>query len=444
MEIQAKSDSTARESRNELLALLKEPATYIFEIEEIPRGMHKYIVGKNGGNITKIKSLDTWKGRLIDIVIPYESDESDEVIIVVSPLPNTKNAEKEAATLVAKVRDELISIATNLADYGSKSITVDPKYHGRLIGSGGERLKELLGDLNGTVSVKFPGNNKPKKTDSEPDANKTDNEPKTVIIKGPSKEVNIVADKITTLVSEWRHLEVMNSFQETVPVPSGIAKKLVTGGGSGNGNGIGWLITLVKETIEQEQQHRSAPKLEQENGHLHMRIDIDESDPDHDNVTITGSKHVAQVAKKIVIERAAKLADIITIEVNIFEDISAEARDLLGDLEDDARNKIMRRLIGKEGKNIKKLSASHGDVFIKFSDRSSSSKGAATEGEEEEDAGTQGVVFIKGGKINVLNAKKEIIEFVENEVTLFLFFYIFIHFFCYLDYPCIHCQFPIY
>ncbi|KAJ3225632.1 hypothetical protein HK099_006465 [Clydaea vesicula] len=404
LEIQSKTDTGCQSMKEELQKFIKELSTdYFFSVVEIPRNLHKFVIGKGGANIVKLKAMPECGGRILDIIVPQESDESDEVIIVAKLNKEAaKSSQTEVMNLIGKVHEQLISFATNLAEYGVKNIIVDAKYHGKLIGSKGEKLKELLGPLDGSVVVKFQSS-KGKETKAE-----ESNDPHTVIVKGPLKEAEEVADKILKVVAEWRHNEVMNSFEEKIKVPKNLGKKLLNGGGNDTGSGIYWLIKSIKEYITANDKHHQYSEKDL-SGNLALKADLDESNSNHDIIHVVGPKHVVSAARVVLEERSVKIADIVEVEVKIFDEVSSIARKELkfGNLEE-IQSRVRSRIIGKGGKAINKFSQKH-DISVKFQSKRSE--------EDDEENDDQGTVKLKGIKGNVERAKKDLLELVEFEET---------------------------
>jgi hypothetical protein len=357
LEIQAKSQVTCQGFKLELSTLVQELAsTYFFGIVDIPCGLHKFIIGKGGANLAKIKVMGEWDGSLIDVVIPNESEKSDDVLIVVKT---------GCEDLVAKVGDEMIKNASTSADYIVQNVAIDARFIGKLIGTGGERLKEIIGrEFAGHVDVKTPRRGK-------------DLSPDTVSVRGPSKGVKEVAGKIEGLVKEWKHAEVMNSFEERVKVPKGLGKKLVGA----------WLFKALKEAV----------------GDGSGKAEVDESDDVFDVVVVTGCKEVVEAARGVILERAKKVEEIAEARFDIFAEVGDAAKLEIAEAEEpeSLKGKVVRRVIGKDWKGIRKLTTRH-EVEVHF--------------QKPEDGGEEGMVSIKGAKAGVDACRKELTDLVEHEV----------------------------
>ncbi|KAJ3219938.1 hypothetical protein HDU67_008467 [Dinochytrium kinnereticum] len=443
IEIQGKSRAEVDAAKKETSDLLKEWGALLFFGEvEIPRGIHRFVVGKGGQNITKMKAAPAWAGRLVDVVVPNELDESDDVLLVVRRLkaltsvkPGKKgeDSDAEVSAFVEKVRQEIIAVATAQADFTSEVVPVPSKFHGRLIGSGGEKLKELLSPYGDNVTIKFPAMAKSKDSE-ERDTKKSkaaDVDPNTVTIKGPKKDVAELKIKVERLTSDLKHIEVLSSYSETLKVGKGLGRKVMSGvgaaGPAGSGDrpssSIGWLIRLVKEALTAAPPSKAktaTPELSPEQAVLHLKVDLNDSD---DTFTISGPKTAVLQAKAILADRASRLVDQVAIDVKMFEEISKDAQKVLRETEiADLRRRILRRLIGKEGKVVKGTMEKHA-VYIQFPDRRRSRRGKDDDEVEETDdvdetsAGDEeGLVIIKGNKKDVALAKAEILDTVEKEI----------------------------
>ncbi|RKO93442.1 hypothetical protein BDK51DRAFT_32739 [Blyttiomyces helicus] len=428
LEIQGSTQADADAARAKVQAFIKElGATVYFGIVEIPRGLHKFVIGKSGQNVTKAKAKPEWGGRLLDIDVPSENDESDDVTIVLrrtavlagAPPKVVQAADKEAADLIEKIKEELIAVASASADFVSQTVSIDSRYHGRLIGSGGAALKEFLAPYGNTVNIRFPP--AAKKDGKEKDG-VADADPNAISVRGSKKDVAEVVEKLAAQVAEWRHVEVMSSFTETVKVAKGLAKKLV-----GNGTQIGWVVRAVKEQIAEQKSHRAGiSEKDLSSPTLHLRIEIDDSVAAVDILTVFGPKAIVSLAAAAVADRSQKLADTVSVELKLFESVSAKARKLITEMGPELGRKALRRTIGKEGKGIRRLQDKH-TVHIKFAEKPGSGRGkrgaAAADEEEvevaEEDvdrAALDGTVVVKGFSADVEAAKKELLEIVEAEI----------------------------
>ncbi|KAJ3121476.1 hypothetical protein HK098_003649, partial [Nowakowskiella sp. JEL0407] len=420
IEVQARSVIDVEKAMSDLRKnVITWSTTLYFSIVEVPRFLHKYCVGKGGQNITKLRGKPEMDGRFIDALFAPESDESDEVVVIINRI-----GKEDPKKFAEKVKDELIKTASAMEDFVTESLKVDQKYHGRLIGAGGATVKEIKGSYSETVQIKFPPSSSQKPSDKKEKRDPSaPTEPDVIVLRGPRKEVAEIKERITKLVAEWKHSDVLNNQEEKLTLPKGIAKRLLASQQSQSQSqdptlrtsNTTWLVNAVIEQIQREKLKVDISGLTPTS----IRVDITEANATTDNISVFGPKTVVTLAKAIMAERGKKLADFTVVEINLFESVGSAAKKVLqeetkasqGDERTDMKNKILRRVIGREGRFIKKLSEKH-NVTVKFLD---GRKKDAEEADEDADAGEEGAVLIKGSKSDVEACKKELLEFVENE-----------------------------
>jgi predicted PilT family ATPase len=150
--------------------------------------------------------------------------------------------------------------------------------------------------------------------------------------------------------------------------------------------------------------------------HVEIKTSVDvESDENYDIVKITGSKAVVEAARGVILDRAKKIEETEDVTIDIFSSVSSDAVRELEQSETNQsgleeclpiRSKVIRRIIGKEGKGIKKLRARHG-VEFNFH-------------RNDQDDGSSEMVDIKGPKAGVDACRKEMLELVEYEVSIYV------------------------
>ncbi|KAJ3131666.1 hypothetical protein HK100_006108 [Physocladia obscura] len=463
IEIQGKTKSEAEAASIELTQLIREIGSALFFGDvEIPHGLHKYVVGKGGQNIVKMKAQAAWEGRLVDVVVPNEAEKSDEVLIVVLRLPGglgsvpgVKTAVKkpasaevaddiEALAFVEKVRAEILSVSLANEDLTTEIVKVDGKFHGRIIGSRGKDLKELLATFGDEVSIRFPPAVTDKKKDDDTTVEKKNViDPNTIVIRGPKKLVAEAKGKIVKIVAELKRIETLSSFSDTLKVKKGAGRKLVQGAGAPVSTGsnivnevgfssdrIGWLIGLVKEALIANPSKSIEEGATHEDNHMLslLKIDVAESTKEigDDVMTFTGPKNVVAIAKKIISERAVRLANQVTVEFKIFQTCSNVSKDVLNENAiPDLKTRVIRRLIGKGGKNVNTLMEKF-NVAIQFPEGGKKRRGKGEAENEIEDTADvedasgeilDGTVVLKGNPKDVESAKHEIMSIVENEIV---------------------------
>ncbi|XP_055631121.1 vigilin [Toxorhynchites rutilus septentrionalis] len=140
-------------------------------VMEVPifKQFHKYIIGKGGANIKKIRDETQTK-----IDLPAEGD-TNEMIVITGKKENVK----EARDRIQKIQEELANIIT-------EEIQIPPKYYNSLIGSGGKLISSIMEDCGG-VSIKFPS------PESKSDK---------VAIRGPKEDVERAKQQLVELTNE--------------------------------------------------------------------------------------------------------------------------------------------------------------------------------------------------------------------------------------------------
>lgn len=154
----------------QLAGMVKEikESSYVIEVP-IFKQFHKFIIGKGGANIKKIREETQTK-----IELPASGD-SNEVIVI--------SGKKEK---VAEARELILKIQSELADIVNEEITIPTKYYNSLIGTGGKLISAIMEECGG-VSIKFPSNE-----------SKSDK----VSIRGPKEDVEKAKAQLLELANE--------------------------------------------------------------------------------------------------------------------------------------------------------------------------------------------------------------------------------------------------
>uniref|UniRef100_A0A182XCS0 K Homology domain-containing protein n=1 Tax=Anopheles quadriannulatus TaxID=34691 RepID=A0A182XCS0_ANOQN len=129
----------------------------------------KYIIGKGGANIKKIRDETQTK-----IDLPSESD-TNELIVITGKKENVK----AACDRIQKIQNEMANII-------SEEVQIPAKHHISLIGTGGMLINSIMEECGG-VSIKFP--NSDLKSDK-------------VVIRGPKEDVERAKQQLLELASE--------------------------------------------------------------------------------------------------------------------------------------------------------------------------------------------------------------------------------------------------
>ncbi|CAK1581897.1 unnamed protein product [Parnassius mnemosyne] len=140
-------------------------------VQEVPifKQFHKFIIGKGGANLRKIRDETQ---TVIDL--PAEGDDSD-VITVRGKRDNVE----EAVRRIQQIHNEKANIVT-------EEVTIPPKYYNSLIGAGGKLIHSIMEECGG-VLIKFP----PADSDSD-----------KVVIKGPIEDVEKAKQQLLAHASE--------------------------------------------------------------------------------------------------------------------------------------------------------------------------------------------------------------------------------------------------
>lgn len=364
LEVNGKNKENVENAEKEFVNLIKKCKTYAYDIVEIPHGIHSHIIGKNGQNLNKIKVKDQYKDKIVDIIVPSEKEESDEIIVVVDGKAMTPSMTN---TLLEQVKKEISDIADKHANMITQTIDIDPKYHGSLIGVGGSAIEELKSKYNSTLIIKFPKkDNKAKMASS------------LITVTGPQKDVTDAIADIKASVEAQKHIDFMNKFSETVTVGKGIGRRVVGGAHVQN-----WLVEALKSKL--------GNKFEITEEILNMmRFDIDEQN-DEDIITCTGHRNVIPTAVQLIAERSKEILDTVTVEINVL-------------------NKYHSLLIGTKGKNINEIKQKYNVQFF-FPEKINSDD---EDFEEKSKSKDRNKITIKGFKNDVEKAKKVVLDQVQD------------------------------
>lgn len=154
----------------DLLKLVKEiqESSYIVDVP-IFKQFHKFVIGKGGANIKKIRDETQTK-----IDLPAEGD-TNEVIVITGKKENVLEAKER----IKKIQEELADIIT-------EEVQIPPKYYNSIIGTGGKLISSIMEECGG-VSIKFPT--------SESKSDK-------VTIRGPKDDVQKAKTQLLELANE--------------------------------------------------------------------------------------------------------------------------------------------------------------------------------------------------------------------------------------------------
>lgn len=142
--------------------------SFVMEVPIFKR-FHKFIIGKAGANIKKIRDDTQTK-----IDLPAEGDKN-EVIVISGRKENVNDA-----------RERILKIQSELADVVSEELIIPPQYYNSIIGAGGKLISAIIEEC-GNVSIKFPT--------SESNSDK-------VVIRGPKEDVEKAKAQLIELSNE--------------------------------------------------------------------------------------------------------------------------------------------------------------------------------------------------------------------------------------------------
>uniref|UniRef100_A0A2M4BA15 Putative vigilin n=1 Tax=Anopheles marajoara TaxID=58244 RepID=A0A2M4BA15_9DIPT len=344
-------------------------AQYVKELQkssfmmEVPifKQFHKYIIGKGGANIKKIRDETQTK-----IDLPAEGD-SNEVIVITGKKENVK----EARERIQKIQNEMANIVT-------EEIVIPAKHHISLIGAGGMLINSIMEECGG-VSIKFPS------SDSKSDK---------VIVRGPKEDVERAKQQLLELSSE----KELSSFSVQIRAKPQHHKFLIGKNGAsikkirdktgarvifpGVNDEDNEAITIIgkKENVEEAKAELEAiiknidnivedevtidPKyhkhfvsnrgkvlrrIEEECGGMAISFPRSDRGERLDRVTLKGPKDCIEAAKQRMLEIVTELESMVTIECYI-----------------PARHH--RIVMGKGGSKVQAITSEFG-VNIKFPER---------------------------------------------------------------------------
>lgn len=149
--------------------------------QEVPifKQFHKFVIGKGGANIKKIKEETDTR-----IDLPAEGSQSDNIVIT-----GRKDAVEAAKEMILKIQNEMENIVQT-------DIMIDQKFHTSIIGAGGKLIQSIMQDCGG-VNIKFPAANV--KSDK-------------VTLRGPKKDV----EKAKAMLLEQKSERQLSSFTDVV------------------------------------------------------------------------------------------------------------------------------------------------------------------------------------------------------------------------------------
>ncbi|XP_050305134.1 vigilin [Anthonomus grandis grandis] len=378
--------------------------TYFIQVP-VYKQFHKYLIGKHGAVITKIREETKTK-----IELPAECDTSD-CITITGKRENVEDA-----------LERIKSIQNHLENIVSEKITIDPKFYNSLIGAKGKLIHLLMRDCGG-VQIEFP----------KPDSNSD-----KVTIRGPKEDVEQARQQLLDLVNEKQ----VASFNAEVRTKPQHHKFLIGKGGANikkirdatgariifpsNDDEDQEVITIIgrQEAVEEAKQQLEAmiKKIEfltvdemrvEQKHHKHfvarrgevlnkisdecggVMISFPRSGVDSDRVVLEGTVDCIEAAKQRINEIISDLESMVTIECVIPQPHHGN-------------------VMGQRGWRVQGITSEY-EVQIKFPDKENTEayNTELTNGDvESEPVRCCDVIKITGKESNCLLAKQALLDLV--------------------------------
>lgn len=237
-----------------------------------PQQYANHLIGKSGSNISQLREK-------FDVDIQVE---------------NGKVQLKGPKAKASAARSHIESLAKDLADETTLTLTIEPKFHGELIGSKGSGAKKLEKRYN--VLIFFPRAEKDGKEDettadaaNEATKPRRQQAPNQVVIRGPSKGASSAYDELEQM---YRYLKEQ-SFTDTVRVQRKQLPSLIGQAGA------------AMDALRQQTETK-----------IDIPNDRDSSDS-HVDIQIKGKKSNVEKAKKILEGKRAVFDDTVTKTIDV-------------------------------------------------------------------------------------------------------------------------------
>lgn len=380
-----------------LVAELKE-SSFMLEVP-IFKQFHKFIIGKGGANIKKIRDETQ-----TEIDLPAEGDKN-EVIVITGKKENVM----EARDRIQKIQNELANIVT-------EEIQIPPKYYNSLIGAGGKLISSIMEECGG-VSIKFPT------AESKSDK---------VTIRGPKDDVERAKQQLLDLSNEKQ----LSSFTAEVRANPKHHRFLIGKKGASikkirdstgariifptNDDKDKEVITIIgkKENVETAKAQLEAI-IREVNNNTESEMDVDpkyhkhfvakrgevinrisdecggvtisfprSTEIDSTRVTLKGPKEGIEAAKQRIVEIVGDLESMVTIECII-------------------EQRHHRSVMGKRGAKVQGITQEF-DVQVKFPERRGETNGELVNGGDT----SSDIIKISGKLEKCEQAKQALIDLV--------------------------------
>lgn len=240
---------------------------------DFPQQYANHLIGRGGSRIKELRDK-------FDVEIQVE---------------NGKVQLKGPKAKASAARSHIESIGRDLADETTRRLTVDPKYHGELIGSKGKEIDKLQNRYN--VMIFFPraeksGKNEDASVEAGGEAAKPRRQqaPDEVQIRGPSKGVSAAYDELKGLYDYLKD----TSYTATVTVQRKQLPSLIGSGG-----------TAMEALRAQTETKIDVPPNDRESNEPLVEV------------TIKGKKANVEKAKKILEEKKAAFDDTVAKTIDV-------------------------------------------------------------------------------------------------------------------------------
>jgi len=383
--------------------IVKEMQESSFQVKvPIFKQFHKFIIGKGGANIRRIRDETETK-----IDLPDSGSESD-MITITGKKPNVNKAVSE----IQKIQNEMANIT-------SQEIKIPSKIHNTMIGAGGKLIQSIMNDCGG-VAIKFP----------EPNSGSD-----VVTVRGPKEDVE-KAVKLLKEMSEEKQLSGITAEIKAKPQhhkfligKAGIHIQKIrddTGAriifpGSNDADKETIVIIGTQKAVESAKQVMEAKIKELDNivedtmtvdpkyhkhfvakrGEVLRRIgdefggvvvSFPRNGVQSDKVTLKGAKNCISAAMDKINEIVKDLEDQVTIDCEI-------------------EQSYHRTVMGAKGSKVQKITTDF-NVQIKFPDKAVENGGEANGVTNGERSSNPNIIKITGKKDNCENASKALLELV--------------------------------
>ncbi|XP_055686275.1 vigilin [Lutzomyia longipalpis] len=398
-----------------LLKIVKDlqESSFIMELP-IFKQFHKFIIGKGGANIKKIRDETHTK-----IDLPAEGDEN-EVIMITGKKENVL----EARDRIKKIQDELSDIVT-------EEIVIPPEYYNFIIGAGGKLISSIMEEC-GNVSIKFPS------PESKSDK---------VTIRGPKEDVQKAKQQLIEMSNERQQ----SSFTAEVRAKQQHHKFLIGKNGASIRkirDNTGARIVFPTSTDEDKEVITIIGRKDSVEA-ARQQLELIIKDIDNiveDEITVDPKHHRYFVAKRgevlhriaeecggllISFPRPGVDSDRVTLKGarNCIDAAKQRIQELIHNLENQVTIECVipqrhhRTVMGSRGRKVQEITARY-DVQIKFPDRELNSAesmtelnggdGGATGGAPAEEAGvrTCDVIKITGNSEKCEAAKQALFDLI--------------------------------